>query len=572
MDDQIEPLNEEMSLPAVESHSIPVVEELDPIVEQVEKSRTPIVEEPIIATHTYCTGCPTDLDVSNPALQDYVDQALAVIDEGSHGKYMHRATRIAKAQKQVVNGVKYILQLEVTETSCLKGSTQDRTSCEPNMDSVRICSVEFLEKPWLDSSREIISNNCTSYNNDLENEIEPHFIPNNEANRQEIFDYLDTLIEPDLVTAKIPSSYGRDGLYLPENEPEDHHVETDAEQIDVNNPDGKQKKSDRSEVDEQNSESTNEKESILKSEGNSNEFEETKQSERQKPQDQSDESDQSSESNERQEKIIEKFAEYITGESRNRRETTPRSVPGGLKDIDKSEVELVNKLSEIAVRTLDEIDEDDRRRVVLEVLGAQKQIVNGVLYHLQLRVGTTSCSENGDNKPDCMKHHSSPVKICRVELHRSFTDNSNLDAKVVKSECTTEERILPEKKLREKRSGGNIVLSGTSPANISDPYITRLADFAVSELDKGTNSLYTQCVVRIVSASKQVVAGYNVFLVLELGESSRRKGETNSGSCKLTENSEIKICHVTVWDRPWLENAHQVTSFNCSASESRSSG
>jgi hypothetical protein len=73
----------------------------------------------------------------------------------------------------------------------------------------------------------------------------------------------------------------------------------------------------------------------------------------------------------------------------------------------------------------------------------------------------------------------------------------------VKSECTTEERILPEKKVREKRSGGKIVVSGTSPANVSDPYITRLADFAVSELDKGTNSLYTQCVVRIVSASKQ---------------------------------------------------------------------
>jgi hypothetical protein len=77
----------------------------------------------------------------------------------------------------------------------------------------------------------------------------------------------------------------------------------------------------------------------------------------------------------------------------------------------------------------------------------------------------------------------------------------------VKSECTTEERILPEKREREKRSGGNVV-SGTSPANVSDPYITRLADFAVSELDKGTNSLYTQCVVRIVSASKQVLILY----------------------------------------------------------------
>jgi hypothetical protein len=34
-----------------------------------------------------------------------------------------------------------------------------------------------------------------------------------------------------------------------------------------------------------------------------------------------------------------------------------------------------------------------------------------------------------------------------------------------------------------------------------------------------------------------VVAGYNVFLVLELGESNLRKGETNSGSCDLNQNS-----------------------------------
>jgi hypothetical protein len=72
---------------------------------------------------------------------------------------------------------------------------------------------------------------------------------------------------------------------------------------------------------------------------------------------------------------------------------------------------------------------------------------------------------------------------------------------VVKSECTVEESILPEKKLRQRRDA---VIGGASPANTSDAYITHLADFAVSELDKGTNSLYTQCVVQIVSASKQV--------------------------------------------------------------------
>jgi predicted aldo/keto reductase-like oxidoreductase len=101
MNDDTEPLSEESSLLAVERHPVSVVEELDPVVEKVEDPQTPVVEDTIVATRTYCTGCPTDLDVRNPALQEYVDQALAVIDEGSYGRYMHKAMRIAKAQKQV---------------------------------------------------------------------------------------------------------------------------------------------------------------------------------------------------------------------------------------------------------------------------------------------------------------------------------------------------------------------------------------------------------------------------------------------------------------------------------------
>ena len=103
MNDDTEPLSEESSLLAVERHSVPVMEELDPTVEKTEDPQTPVVEDTVVATRTYCTGCPTDLDVSNPALQEYVDQALAVIDEGSYGRYMHKALRIAKAQKQVHN-------------------------------------------------------------------------------------------------------------------------------------------------------------------------------------------------------------------------------------------------------------------------------------------------------------------------------------------------------------------------------------------------------------------------------------------------------------------------------------
>jgi hypothetical protein len=237
------------------------------------------------------------------------------------------------------------------------------------MNSVRTCLVEFLEKPWLDSSREIISNNCTHYDNYLENEIVPHFIPNNKGSRQEIFDYLDALDQPEPVTARMPPSYGKDGLYLPENEPENHPVESDAEEIDINNPDEKHKKSDKSKLDESSNDFATEEEKISKSKIESDNSKETERSGNQKLQGTSDESDQGSEeSYERQ------VATYVTGETRNRRETTPRSIPGGLRDIDNSEIELVNKLAQIAVQTLDEIDEDDKKRVVLEVLSAQKQV------------------------------------------------------------------------------------------------------------------------------------------------------------------------------------------------------
>ena len=44
----------------------------------------------------------------------------------------------------------------------------------------------------------------------------------------------------------------------------------------------------------------------------------------------------------------------------------------------------------------------------------------------------------------------------------------------------------------------------------------------------------------------QVVAGNNVFLVLELGESNVRKGDTNNGSCELNQNSVncVSGCYV----------------------------
>ena len=42
-------------------------------------------------------------------------------------------------------------------------------------------------------------------------------------------------------------------------------------------------------------------------------------------------------------------------------------------------------------------------------------------------------------------------------------------------------------------------------ANISDPYILELANTGLVELDRSSNALYSQRIVRIIEATKQVI-------------------------------------------------------------------
>ncbi|KAJ9595094.1 hypothetical protein L9F63_013620, partial [Diploptera punctata] len=431
----------------------------------------------------------------------------------------------------VVNGVKYILHLEISETDCLKGSGRAPSTCEVNENKPRICLVEFLEKPWIDSSREIISNNCTKYKNDLENEIEPHFVSNTHLTRDEIFDYLDAIADTDPVVDEEHRSYGKDGLYPPGNEPENHSTEEDAEKIDV-----KSFETEKPEVDD-----------VGTTTGPAVE------------------SDESMESGENEQEMDKQDSDESEGSvSRSRRELGLRRNFGQLKEITETEKQLVDKLAQIAVNTLDEIDEDDKKRVILEIISAKKQLVRGILYHLKLRIVSTSCSEKGGSTPDCVNDQLSPVKICKIELLRSFASDSQLDAKVVKSECAAETEVVPGNNTRKRRE---IVRGGVFTADLDDPYIMEMANFGVSELDRGSNSLYRQCITRIMKASKQVVAGYNIYLTVEVQQSSHRKvhGEAAvNNTCEQSDNAETKICDIVIWHQPWIQNSQQVTSHNCS--------
>jgi hypothetical protein len=55
-----------------------------------------------------------------------------------------------------------------------------------------------------------------------------------------------------------------------------------------------------------------------------------------------------------------------------------------------------------------------------------------------------------------------------------------------------------------------------SPADIDDPYIQEIANAALAEVDRRSNALYRQKVVRIVKAQKQVISVYSWFQTFTL--------------------------------------------------------
>ena len=111
------------------------------------------------------------------------------------------------------------------------------------------------------------------------------------------------------------------------------------------------------------------------------------------------------------------------------------------------------------------------------------------------------------------------------------------------------------------------LVGGLQPVNVDDTYVKELAAFALSEMDKGTESTYQRKVVRITEAKKQVVSGILMYLKLELGLTSCVKGQSNANDCALT-SEEKEVCTVKVWDQSWL-NKREVQDVQCGKSRRR---
>ncbi|TRZ25106.1 hypothetical protein HGM15179_002009 [Zosterops borbonicus] len=109
-------------------------------------------------------GAPeTIVDPQNDeGLERALQFAMTAYNRASNDMYSSRVVRIISAQKQIVAGVKYIMEVEIARTACTKPAT-DIQRCAflqgPQMAKRAICNFVVLTVPWRNQV-ELLESKC----------------------------------------------------------------------------------------------------------------------------------------------------------------------------------------------------------------------------------------------------------------------------------------------------------------------------------------------------------------------------------------------------------------------------
>ncbi|XP_074083735.1 cystatin-M [Macrotis lagotis] len=98
-------------------------------------------------------GARTQLSPSHPEVKKVAQFAVESFNKDSNNMYYFRDTKILKAERQLVSGVKYFLTMEMGSTECRKGMTllegENLAGCPFSTEEEKIkCDFEILVVPW----------------------------------------------------------------------------------------------------------------------------------------------------------------------------------------------------------------------------------------------------------------------------------------------------------------------------------------------------------------------------------------------------------------------------------------
>ncbi|NXF24030.1 CYT protein, partial [Rhodinocichla rosea] len=99
---------------------------------------------------------------NDEGLERALQFAMTAYNRASNDMYTSRVVRIISAQRQIVAGVKYIMEVEIARTTCTKPAT-DIQHCafheEPQMAKHTICNFVVLTVPWRNQV-ELLESKC----------------------------------------------------------------------------------------------------------------------------------------------------------------------------------------------------------------------------------------------------------------------------------------------------------------------------------------------------------------------------------------------------------------------------
>ncbi|XP_029451260.1 cystatin-like isoform X2 [Rhinatrema bivittatum] len=115
------------------------------------------------------------------------------------------------------------------------------------------------------------------------------------------------------------------------------------------------------------------------------------------------------------------------------------SMPGGLRQANVNDLGVQKALS-FAIKMYNNGSNDKYASNVVEVIGAQSQIVSGVKYYLQTRIARTTCNNNPTNDLENCAFHEAPELAknlkCKFEVHIIPWEDS---CKLLKQDCQPED-------------------------------------------------------------------------------------------------------------------------------------
>ncbi|XP_058542337.1 cystatin-C-like [Neofelis nebulosa] len=100
-------------------------------------------------------------------------------------------------------------------------------------------------------------------------------------------------------------------------------------------------------------------------------------------------------------------------------------------------------------------------------------------------------------------------------------------------------------------------------ADVNDKDVQKALKFALSEYNKASNDENYSRVLQVKGAQKQVVAGINYFLDVEIGRTKCTKSEPNKESCPFYEQPDLlrkKLCSFQIYTVPWRSEKSLVKS------------